>query len=99
MNSTSLVVKWSPLPEKYFRGQPIGYHITYFPIDSESDFNFVKVHFTSNSTILSHLTTYTIYVINVSAMNPGGKGPAKRAEARTQAAGNIQVETEEFDKT
>lgn len=52
----------------------------------------MNVNFASNSTILSNLTAYTIYVINVSAVSPGGKGPANTARARTQAEGNKYVE-------
>lgn len=91
-NSTSLVVKWSHLPEEYFRGLPTGYSITYFAANSENDVNFVDVTFASNSTILSNLTAYTMYVINVSAVSPGGKGPANTVKVRTQAEGNIYVE-------
>ena len=95
-NSTSLVVKWSHLPDEHFQGQPIGYYIIYFPADSESDINFVNVNFTSNSTIVSNLTVYTIYVINVSAVSAGGIGPAHTARARTQAEGNIFFKTVKF---
>ena len=56
----------------------------------------MNVNFSSNSTILSNLTVYTMYVINVSAVSSGGIGPAKTASARTDAEGNIQVESVEF---
>ena len=49
----------------------------------------MNVNLASNSSILSNLTAYTMYVINVSAVSYGGKGPAKTAKARTQAAGTI----------
>ena len=90
-------MKWSPLLEEHFRGQLIGYYITYFRADLENDINHVDVYFASNSTILSNLTAYSIYAINVSAMNPGGIGPAKTAWARTEAAGNNKVEKVEFN--
>lgn len=95
-NSTSLVVKWSHLPKEYFQGKPIGYYIAYYPADLESDTNFMNVNFALNYTVLSNLTAYTIYVINVSAVSSGGKGPAKTTWVRTQAEGKIQVETIEF---
>ena len=88
-NSTSLVVKWTHLPEEHFGGIPIGYHIAFFPAHLESNIKFMNVNLASNSSILSNLTAYTMYVINVSAVSPGGKGPAKTTKARTQAAGNI----------
>ena len=83
----SLVVKWSHLPKKHFQGQPIGYEITFNPVDLESDINFVSVNYTSNTTTLTDLTVYTMYVIDVSAVSSGGIGPANKAKARTDAAG------------
>lgn len=88
-NSTSLVVKWTHLPKEHFRGLPIGYHIAFLPACLESDIKFMNVNLASNSSILSNLTAYTMYVINVSAVSSGGKGPAKTTKARTQAAGTI----------
>ena len=56
----------------------------------------MNVNFALNYTVLSNLTAYTIYVINVAAVSSGGKGPAKTTWVRTQAEGKIQVETIEF---
>lgn len=95
-NSTSLVVKWSHLPDEYFQGKPVGYYITYVSADLKRDINFINVDFALNHTLLSNLTAYTMYVINVSAVSPGGIGPSNTARARTQATGNIYVETVEL---
>ena len=86
-SSTSLVVKWSHLPEEHFQGQLIGYHVTYYPVDLESDVNFTSVNYTTNTTTLTNLTVYTMYVINVSAVSSGGIGPANTIKARTDAEG------------
>ena len=86
-SSTSLIVKWSQLPGEYFQGQPIGYKITYHVVDSKGNVTFAAVHYTVNSTTLSNLTVYTMYVINVSAVSSGGVGPADTAMARTGAEG------------
>ena len=86
-SSTSLVVKWSHLPEEHFQGQPIGYNINYYPFDFESDVNFVSVNYTTNTTTLTDLTVYTMYFINVSAVSTGGIGPANTATDRTDATG------------
>ena len=86
-SSTSLVVKWSHVQEKHFQGQTIGYSTTYYPVDLESDINFVNVNYTTNTTTLTNLTIYTMYVINVSAVSSGGIGPGNTAKARTDAAG------------
>ena len=89
-SSTSLIVEWSHLPRDQFRGQPIGYNVTYCPIDSENIVNFVNVNFASNNTILNNLTVYTMYFINVSAVSSGGIGPASPAKARTEAQGTVE---------
>ena len=83
-------MEWSRVDEEHFRGQPIGYKITYFPDSLNSDINFVNVNVASNNTTLTNLTAYTMYVINVSAVSSGGIGPANRAIARTDAEGNIK---------
>ena len=86
-SSTSLVVKWSRVPEEHFQGQPIGYNITYYPVDLESDIKFTSVNYTTNTTTLTDLNVYTMYVINVSAVSSGGIGPANTTKDRTDAAG------------
>ena len=88
-NSTSLVVKWSHLPKEHFPGQPVGYYISYYPAYFENDVKFVHVNFALNYTILSNLTAYTLYIINVSVESLGGIGPANTARIRTQPEGNI----------
>ena len=86
---SSLLVRWSHLPEKYFRGQPVGYNIVYNPVDSESNMNFVSLNHKTNTTTLTNLTVYTMYVINVSAVSSGGIGPANTVKARTDADGRM----------
>ena len=86
-SSTSLLVKWTRLPEEDFRGQRISYNITYYPAEVESDISFVRVNFTRNTTTLTNLAVYTIYVINVSAVSSGGIGPANTAKAQTDVKG------------
>ena len=80
-------MKWSHLPEVNFRGRPIGYKIIYYPAESRSDVSFVRVNYSANTTTLTNLTVYTMYVIDVSAVSSGGIGPAKIARAQTDAEG------------
>ena len=80
-------VKWNYLLEEDFQGQPIGYNITYYSVDLESGVRFVRVNFTTDTTTLTNLAVYTMYIINVSAVSSGGIGPADTARARTDAAG------------
>ena len=88
-SSTSMVLRWSHLPENIFRGQPIGCSITYHPVNLESSFSVLSVNYPTNTTTLTNLTVYTTYVINVSAVSSGGIGPASTAKARTDAEGEI----------
>ena len=85
--SKALIVEWSHLSEEQFRGKPIGYNVSYYPVDLESDFNFVGVNFSSNTTTLTNLSFYSTYVIKVSAVSSGGIGPANTAKGRTDAGG------------
>ena len=75
--------------KKNFQGEPIGYRITYYPVESENDSKVMSLNYTANTTILTNLTVYTVYVINVSAVSSGGIGPAKIAKARTDARGTV----------
>ena len=90
-SSTSLVVNWSHLLEKQFRGKPIGYKITFHPVELDIDVNYVSVNYTTNSTSLTNLTVYTMYVINVSAVSSGGIGPANTMKARTDSEGSVEL--------
>ena len=86
-SSTSMEVRWSHLPVENFRGRPIGYNITYYPVDLESYFRVLSVEYPKNTTTLTNLTVYTMYVIHVSAVSSGGIGPANTVKARTEADG------------
>ena len=86
-SSTRLKVKWSYLPEKDFQGQPLGYSLTYHPVDLEIELKFMSVNNMMNTTTLTNLAVYTMYVINVSAVSSGGVGPAKTGKGRTGAEG------------
>lgn len=88
-SSTSLVVKWSHVPEKQFKGRRIGYNISYYPPNLRSNFKYVNVNYTTNTTTLTNLTVYTKYVVSVSAMSSGGMGPANTVKARTDAEGTV----------
>ena len=72
-----------------FNGQYIGYQITYFAVDSESQFHLATVNYTKNFTELTNLTAFTEYVVTVSAVSSGGVGPKALTIARTDEAGKI----------
>lgn len=81
-SSTSLIVTWNHLPIQYFNGEPLGYKVTYQPVNFERNVNFVTVNYT-NATQLTNLSAFTMYVINVSALSSGGVGPWNTTKART----------------
>ena len=74
------------MPKQYYQGEPIGYNITYNPVNFKSDLKFMSVNYTTNTTTLKKLDVYTKYYINVSAVSSGGVGPAKLTFASTGAS-------------
>ena len=72
-SAASLIVTWS-------------HKVTYHPVDLESVMSFVTVNLT-NTTELTNLLAYTMYVINISAVSSGGVGPWRSTKARTDDAG------------
>ena len=81
-SSTSLVVTWSHLPRKYFRGEPIGY-IVFYICRMQRKYVYVNVNFTTNTITLSNLHVYTKYLVAVRALSSGGQGNAKSTFAFT----------------
>ena len=87
--SKSLIVKWSHVPKQYFNGKPTGYNISYYPATFEWNVRFVTVDYKTNSTELSNLAAFTIYVIKVAAVSSGGVGPRSMISVQTKDAGII----------
>lgn len=87
LSSTTVKAKWNHLLDGDFQGEPIGYIITFQQVESESDRIVVRVNYTTNTTTLTNLVVFTMYVINVSAVSSGGIGPANTAKVRTDASG------------
>ena len=75
---TSLVVKWSHVPRKYFGRKPIGYKIYYICLMDGSDFPFVIASYTTNTITLTNLRVYTRYYIGVATVSSGGDGLVRR---------------------
>ena len=75
------------MPKQYYQGEPIGYNITYYKFGYKSDFKFVSVNYTANTTNLTGLAVYTMHVVNVSAVSSGGVGPAKMVITQTGEEG------------
>ena len=69
--STSVVVKWSHLPRKYFLGEPIGYKVVYI---CRMDTDYKIVNYSTNTITLTNLHVYTNYLVTVSGVSSGGEG-------------------------
>ena len=67
----------------------MGYKVTYYPDGLESVINLVAVTLT-NTTELTNLSAFTMYVINISAVSSGGVGPWNTIKARTDDAGRYR---------
>lgn len=68
----------------------MGYKVTYYPDGLESVINLVAVNLT-NTTELTNLSAFTMYVINISAVSSGGVGPWNTIKARTDDAGTEET--------
>lgn len=69
----------------------MGYKVTYYPDGLESVINLVAVNLT-NTTELTNLSAFTMYVINISAVSSGGVGPWNTIKARTDDAGTKETD-------
>ena len=70
------------MSRKHFNGKPLGYKVTYHPAGLEQNSSFVTLNY-KNTTELANLTTFTEYIIYVSAVSSGGVGPATSTKAWT----------------
>lgn len=76
---------------KHFNGNVLGYKVTYHPVGLEQNLSFATVNYT-NTTELTNLVAFTVYVINVSAVSSGGVGPGNYAVSQTDDTGtNITI--------
>lgn len=76
---------------KHFNGKVLGYKVTYHPVGLEQNSSFVTVNY-ANTTELTDLVAFTVYVINVSAVSSGGVGPGNYAVSQTDDTGtNITI--------
>lgn len=69
----------------------MGYKVTYYPDGLESVINLVAVNLT-NTTELTNLSAFAMYVINISAVSSGGVGPWNTIKARTDDAGTKETD-------
>ncbi|XP_051877097.1 protein sidekick-1 [Pristis pectinata] len=88
LTATQLEVAWDPPPAEAQNGKIQGYKIHYWELQNRNDTQKVRILFLPENTIrLKNLTSYTMYVVSVSAFNAAGDGPrSEPVEGRTQQA-------------
>ncbi|KAJ8253833.1 hypothetical protein COCON_G00204450 [Conger conger] len=92
LSATQLEVLWEAPPVETQNGNIQGYKIHYWEQDGQNETEKVKILFLPETTVrLKNLTSYTTYVVKLSAFNAAGDGPL--SEPRTgrtlQAAPSI----------
>ncbi|XP_030646363.1 LOW QUALITY PROTEIN: protein sidekick-1 [Chanos chanos] len=76
LSSTQLEVQWEPPPVETQNGIIQGYKIHYWEMDNQNETEKVKILFLPETTIrLKNLTSYTFYLVKLSAFNAAGDGP------------------------
>uniref|UniRef100_A0A673I3C1 Protein sidekick-1-like n=1 Tax=Sinocyclocheilus rhinocerous TaxID=307959 RepID=A0A673I3C1_9TELE len=76
LSSTQLEVQWEPPPAETQNGIIQGYKILYWEMDSQNETERVKILFRPETNMrLKNLTSYTYYMVKLSAFNAAGDGP------------------------
>uniref|UniRef100_UPI00398E8C7C protein sidekick-1 isoform X2 n=1 Tax=Pristiophorus japonicus TaxID=55135 RepID=UPI00398E8C7C len=88
LTATQLEVMWDPPPAEAQNGKVQGYKIHYWEQQKQNETQKVKILFLPENTIrLKNLTSYTMYMVSVSAFNAAGDGPrSDPVEGRTHQA-------------
>ncbi|XP_067911915.1 protein sidekick-1 isoform X2 [Heterodontus francisci] len=88
LTATQLAVIWDPPPTEAQNGKIQGYKIHYWELQNQNETQKVKILFLPENTIrLKNLTSYTMYMVSVSAFNAAGDGPmSDPVEGRTHQA-------------
>ncbi|KAK7791911.1 hypothetical protein R5R35_005428 [Gryllus longicercus] len=103
MSANQLRVRWIPLQQVEWFGNPRGYNITYREIGGRSHSTTIEDH-TANSAILNSLEEFTEYIVTMQAFNDvGSSGVSPAAVERTReavpASGPINVEANATSST
>uniref|UniRef100_A0A8C8SF52 Sidekick cell adhesion molecule 1 n=1 Tax=Pelusios castaneus TaxID=367368 RepID=A0A8C8SF52_9SAUR len=88
VTASQLEITWDPPPVDSQNGNIQGYKIYYWEMDSQNNTEKVKVLFLPETTVrLKNLTSYTKYIVCISAFNAAGDGPrSSPKQGRTQQA-------------
>ena len=88
LSSTSLHVRWGPIPLKQRHGKILGYQVEKIPKQQKHGRRKPTVNYTaSRSLTFSGLKKFSKYVISVCALTRRGKGPSRSLIAQTDEDG------------
>ncbi|CAB3242123.1 unnamed protein product [Arctia plantaginis] len=76
VSATNLRVRWIPLQQSEWYGNPKGYNITYTRSGSNDTLHSIIEDHTANSHILSNLEEWSVYEIRMTALNEVGTSAA-----------------------
>nr|XP_055046951.1 protein sidekick-1 isoform X1 [Misgurnus anguillicaudatus]XP_055046954.1 protein sidekick-1 isoform X1 [Misgurnus anguillicaudatus] len=81
LSSTQLEVQWEPPPVETQNGIIQGYKILYWEMDNQNETERFKILFRPETNMrLKNLTSYTYYMVKLSAFNAAGDGPFSEAK-------------------
>lgn len=87
VSATNLRVRWIPLQQSEWYGNPKGYNITYTRSGSNDTLHSIIEDHTANSHVLSNLEEWSVYEIQMTAINEVGTSAASpTAVERTREA-------------
>uniref|UniRef100_A0A8C2DYG4 Sidekick cell adhesion molecule 1a n=1 Tax=Cyprinus carpio TaxID=7962 RepID=A0A8C2DYG4_CYPCA len=76
LSSTQLELQWEPPPAETQNGIIQGYKILYWEMDNQNETERVKILFRPETNMrLKNLTSFTYYMVKLSAFNAAGDGP------------------------
>ncbi|XP_027944298.1 protein sidekick-1 [Eumetopias jubatus] len=76
LTASQLEVTWDPPPPESQNGNIQGYKVYYWEADSQNETEKMKVLFLPETVVkLKNLTSYTQYLVSISAFNAAGDGP------------------------
>ena len=85
MTSTSIEVRWSPIPSRYAHGIVLGYNVSFIPTDSRINrrWSTITVNQSAASVVVTNLRKFTKYMVTVEGFTSKGSGIESKTVAIT----------------
>lgn len=87
VTSTSIEVRWNPIPPRYVHGILLGYKISFIATDSgnKRPWNESAVNQSTTSAVITNLRKFTKYMVSVEGFTSKGSGIESKSVAITTA--------------